>query len=879
MRGAAAARPTIRTTVDIAYAPDKFVIPTVTSAGIPRPRLHELLLRCRPGEVVIVAGPPGAGKTTLIAQTAARLALPDRTAWIGLDDHDGDPAVLWATLTHGLGPTPGGRVSVDTRPPGADDIDRDAVHIAARIATSDREGLLVLDGGEHLTDASAAVLARLLRAGPPGLRVVLATRHGVPPELNRLRLLGRLMEIDAELLAFTPVEAAQLWNTAGRILPPTEATALVGQTGGLAAAIAATALTRTAEEAQDVLDDFLRGELLDRCPADLTTFLLRCAVPDEIGPDLARAVTGRRDAGRRLDRVRRSLHLLIRSGGLAGPLRFRAPFGDFLRRQAALLLGADLADVHAAAARWFAGHDRPAEALRHAAEASQPDLTAAVAVGPGAAQVLGPARDVLLSLPRRLPAAQALRHPETAAALALAAAGRGDARLASAYADLAHTALAGAPGEPAPALERRLPVTAATRLAGVLTIRRTVDAPALEAAANDLLSLVDDALPGLVPAADGLRAIAHESLGTAQLWSADLPAAQRTLEAAAAGAARSGLDAVSTAALGGLALVHALRGELGQAAQLSYARVGTARDGESPAAALALPGVLARALVHWLRGVPAEALATLDGPATAGRPEADVVRARILLSTGDTAAAHAALRSAYAHGTPAPLFDRWLRVTAAALHLAEQRPDRALAAVAELPDDGPLSCHGRILAARAHLATANLGKAARVLETVHRESASAGPWAQVAAWLTESRIADRLGHDGAVRIALGTALVVADVDGLVAPFAEAGAEAGELLGRNEDLLRGHPLLAARLRPTPPGGESPAVDAERLVEDLTDRELSILRYLPSLLTMTDVAGELSVSHNTVKTHVRSIYRKLAVGTRRDAVARARRLGLL
>ncbi|NUT33449.1 MAG: AAA family ATPase, partial [Hamadaea sp.] len=233
----AAARPAIKTTVDLAFADEKFAPPIVSATAIPRTRLRDLLLRAGPGELVVLTGPPGAGKTTLIAQTAVRIAQPDRTTWIGLDAHDGDPAVFWATLTHGLGPASAGRVRVDARPPRADDIDRAAPQIARRIATAEQTGLLVLDGGEHLADASAAVLARLLRAAPPGLRIVLATRHAVPAELNRLRLLGRVLDVDADLLAFTAAEAAEMWNTAGRALPPTEATALIGRTGGLAVAV------------------------------------------------------------------------------------------------------------------------------------------------------------------------------------------------------------------------------------------------------------------------------------------------------------------------------------------------------------------------------------------------------------------------------------------------------------------------------------------------------------------------------------------------------------------------------------------------------------------------------------------------------------------
>ncbi len=66
---------------------------------------------------------------------------------------------------------------------------------------------------------------------------------------------------------------------------------------------------------------------------------------------------------------------------------------------------------------------------------------------------------------------------------------------------------------------------------------------------------------------------------------------------------------------------------------------------------------------------------------------------------------------------------------------------------------------------------------------------------------------------------------------------------------------------------------------RLVEDLTDRERAVLHYLPSRLSQRDIASELYVSLNTIKTHCRAIYRKLGVGDRKAAVQAARDLGLL
>jgi LuxR family maltose regulon positive regulatory protein len=100
-----------------------------------------------------------------------------------------------------------------------------------------------------------------------------------------------------------------------------------------------------------------------------------------------------------------------------------------------------------------------------------------------------------------------------------------------------------------------------------------------------------------------------------------------------------------------------------------------------------------------------------------------------------------------------------------------------------------------------------------------------------------------------------------------------------LLSGHRDLLAAHAGFGQRLgdllpQPAAEPHEDPAV-----LEPITEREAVVLRYLPTLLTTKDIAGELSVSPNTIKSHLRSLYRKLAVGTRRQAVQHARKLGLL
>jgi LuxR family maltose regulon positive regulatory protein len=139
------------------------------------------------------------------------------------------------------------------------------------------------------------------------------------------------------------------------------------------------------------------------------------------------------------------------------------------------------------------------------------------------------------------------------------------------------------------------------------------------------------------------------------------------------------------------------------------------------------------------------------------------------------------------------------------------------------------------------------------------------------------RVAGELSVIDAEAGALAEALSAAAADLLVQPFLDMGAPLAVLLDRHRDLLAAYGRFGRRLDSAILS--APARHADPLAEPITEREGVILRYLPTLLTMQDIARELSVSPNTVKSHLRSLYRKLAVGSRRDAVRRARRLGLL
>jgi DNA-binding CsgD family transcriptional regulator len=183
--------------------------------------------------------------------------------------------------------------------------------------------------------------------------------------------------------------------------------------------------------------------------------------------------------------------------------------------------------------------------------------------------------------------------------------------------------------------------------------------------------------------------------------------------------------------------------------------------------------------------------------------------------------------------------------------------------------------------AQLSLATGRPDAAIEAVRDVRRRPACAGrPAARVEAWLLDAIARDEIrDEEGALR-ALERALDLAEPRGLVRPVVRHGAPVRSLLRRT----------SATAPPTVP---SPGTSCTRstttrraaasrpapLLEPLSERELAVLRFLPTMMSNTEIAAEMFVSVNTVKTHLKHIYRKLDVTDRRDAVRRGRELRLL
>jgi LuxR family maltose regulon positive regulatory protein len=187
-----------------------------------------------------------------------------------------------------------------------------------------------------------------------------------------------------------------------------------------------------------------------------------------------------------------------------------------------------------------------------------------------------------------------------------------------------------------------------------------------------------------------------------------------------------------------------------------------------------------------------------------------------------------------------------MRVVRATLELARDRPEAAAAALAPVVED-----------ASALANDVRLGIQALLLEAIAR---------------------DALRDAGGATRALERSLEFAEADGFVLPFLIFPAP--ELLERQTRLRTTHASLVAEILNLLSGRMPPARTSasEPLADALSDSELRVLRYLPTNLQAPEIAAELFVSVNTVRTHMRHIYAKLGVHRRAEAVERARELGL-
>jgi LuxR family maltose regulon positive regulatory protein len=881
---------------------DDPVAPAARGGVVSRRVLFERLGRA--GRITEVSAPAGGGKTFLLRCWIDEAGLAERAAWVPVQGGQRDPQRFWISVLDALRATvPGsGLVRPVTAAP---DLDGWAVveRLLADLGSLEDRIWLVIDDLHELGSAEALrQLELLLMRAPPSLRFLLVTRHDVRLGLHRLRLEGELTEIRAASLLFTLEEARALFEAAGVQLSDSALALLLERTEGWAAGLRLAALSlarhpdpeRFAAEfsgSERTVAEYLMAEVLERQSEEVRLLLLRTSVLERVNGQLADLLTGGRGGERILLDLEEANAFVVSLDPGRSWFRYHQLFADLLQLELRRTGPGELAALHRAAAGWYAGHGYPVDAVRHAQAAQDWDLAARVLsdhwVDLGLNGQGATAHDLLTSFPADVVTADA----ELTAMMAAGELTRGS--LGEAERQLA---LAAQRSGSVPADRRGRSQVMLTVLRLHLA-RQRGDLSAVAQEADRLLAAVE--VPGAAQARLGedLSALALISLGIAEVWAFRFKDANRHLEQGVALARGIGRPYLQLTGLAHRAELAAFRSYT-RAAQLSRQAIELARRhgwGEEPITGAAY-AVLGGALVsqgqleeaeRWLghaertlraevepavgmnlhyargglelaRGHHAEALAafgvagqlagTLVTPHVLARPmRAHMLQA--LAGLGETGRVEAALAELDSRERDTAE----MRVTLAVLRLVQHHPQAATAALAPVLDGSVPKVH---------------------------------PVWVVAALMLEAIACDALGDPEAAGGALERALDAAEPDRVLYPF---------LIHPAPGLLERHSrrrtrqralisqildLLGGNKRASPPGNEEGGWGGGRgLQAPLTGSETRVLRYLPTNLPAPEIAGQLSLSVNTVRTHLRHLYEKLGAHGRTEAVERARALGLL
>jgi LuxR family transcriptional regulator, maltose regulon positive regulatory protein len=869
---------------------------------VSRPELWERLGAS--ARVTVVSAPPGSGKTVLLRSWISEAGLAGSAAWVPVRRDERDLQRWWLSVLDALRQTVPGSALVRALT-AAPDLDGWAIveRLLKDLAPLDDRLWLVIDDLHELgSDEARRQLELLVMRAPEELRFVLAARHDMRLGLHRLRLEGELTEIREADLRFTVAEARQLFDAAGVKLPDPAVTMLHERTEGWAAGLRLAALSLTGHPDPErfaaefsgnerTVAEYLLAEVLERQGEQVRRLLLRTSILERVNGELADLLTGDAGGERVLQDLEEANAFVVSLDAERSWFRYHHLFADLLQLQLRRTEPEEVTALHELAAGWLAGHEFGAEAVRHAQAARDWRRAARLLADHWPDLYLGGQIATVHALMAGFPAGAPAADAELAAVAAGDELERGSLEAAEQYLDLAERKSASVPeARRAQALMLRGVVRLHLdgrigNLSAVLEEAGRLLAAQAPEAAREMAryALAPVARAGL---GEELRALALISLGNAETWTGRPDQAEWHLEQAVALARRIGRPYLEL-----MALVFRAQVELPRcaprAAELSRQTIELAeRHGWTDDTYVGLVYNALGAALAW-QGRPDEAETWVQRAERLIRAETEPMsamgvqftRGLLELGRGRVTDALAAFRAAERLVGPHPLarpVQSWLVRLLVRLGDTEQA-ERVLADLGESdPDPGQTRVTAAVLWLARHDPLAALAALAPVLDG----SAPVGwRFLLTEAFLLEAIARDTLGDPAAAEAALERALDLAESDGALVWFLLHPAP--DLVERHAGQRTAHAALIAEIldllagnRPAPrPAGPRPPL------EPLSKSEIRVLRYLPTHLTAPEIAGELSVSTTTVKTHLRNLYAKLGAHSRAEAVASARAVGLL
>jgi LuxR family maltose regulon positive regulatory protein len=877
----------------------RLAVPPLPPRHVRRPRLIAALDAAAASPLTLVSAGAGAGKTVLLTEWAHHTT--DRVAWLTLSVQDVAPTRFWrlvaAALRHARAPS--GIASQIAGFPA------DALSFGSESVADELEGVpprvtFVIDGAHLIRDPGVlAALDRLVRGGRPRLRLVLLARSDPLLPLHRYRLVGLIREFRGADLALTPDEGAALLTAHHVALLPHEFDRLLARTEGWAAGVRLSAMRMESracpgELVSDLgldrgsIGEYLREEVLADQPETVQRILVQTSFLDEVTGPLASAVTGIDRCAQILDELARTNSFVVAIDSAHTRFRYHPLLRDLLRHLLAREAEPGVPALCRRASAWFEVNDDLGKAAYWAQrEVDGGHLVRLLTHG---ALVDAFAHRQDLNAPELSDLASLVR-PETES-------GRGGKRETTEQAVLARVVCAvvsdGQQAMRALAQDKSIDESSSDLLVlatwdvAELILGQKAGQPArVIAAARRLLGRDLQTSRHLSPA---LRPAVMLAAALASFWDGRHQECAGLLECALGEAEGIRAGALRAEILGALTLMESYWARSKRAEELASHAAGelSAEGLEGP---LTLP--LAAALRCWMRAdlagldraIQQASFKDVVGSDPGFEAALVIMKTSLLIASDEPVEAHALLQKPLRY-VPPPLQRTVLDAQRAVIEQMLGRPRAALQVLEPYPTGyelavSPDTGFGYLVAtarARAHLALGHPREAARSVRALLSSTNSHIGRYQIVDGLTcAALIAHSEDDQGQAAEMLIRALQVAGGDIRLPLVGMTDALSG--------LLKCHPSIAAQWPVALVNGDSAIQDrdlprrhANPLVA-LTDRERAVLRFLATGMSTAEIAGELCVSVNTVKTHLAAIYRKLPARKRREAVHRARALELL
>jgi LuxR family transcriptional regulator, maltose regulon positive regulatory protein len=872
-------------------------------AGPAAPRLIQrgdllaALDRAAHATVTLISAPAGSGKTSLLRAWADGPGQPHRLAVVQVQRDQQDSQQFWIAVLRAIRQAHGtsGEGEQLAATPGFNQgtiVDRVRSELAEHL---DRTYLVIDDLHELTSPEALTQLTRLLERLPPHVHAILATRRSLPLRLHKLRLAGDLAEIRTADLRFTQRETREFLEASGIALSEAGVAKLHQRTEGWAAGLrlAAIALAGSPDPERFVAEfsgsnrtvaEYLLAEMLECQPEEVQQLLLRTSLLDRVNGELADLLTGHPGSEGILLDLEEANAFVVSLDPARTWFRYHHLFADMLRLELRRRLPEQLPALHRLAAEWLSEHGEIIDAIRHTQAAGDWSDAARLLADHSFGLTLDGQAQTIQTLLRAFPPGAVTEDPDIPLARATSELARGRLDEAAAHLTVAEASITST----TPDRKHRLDVaTAALRLS--LARKRGHLAGVVEQV-KFLASPITGQSDADIALDSDLRAVALLNLGTVEAWSLGNEDSQRHLQEGADLARRIGRPYLEVACLAELAFASKIEpfGVTRRRCQEAIALAEQHGWGTEPVIAPALVN-LAGTLIwtgefdegdRWLRRT-ARALETDSGP---------LIRLLLHLCTGLLMSGRRRQQEALAEYSAAEHLQAQLEGSHALMRqltgfrLATQarlgQVSEAQAALAAL--DADLARCGEIGNARAAICLAEGNPAAAlaaVRDVLDGVAPAIGYVTVVEAHLLAALAHRELGDQRAATAATESALALSEADRLVLPFAMTGSR--ELLEAMPRQGTAHATLLTGILDVLGGSSMPPRNesAPTQIEELSPSELRVLRYLPTNLSRLEIAGQLSVSVNTVNTHIRNIYAKLQAQDRSSAVQRAREMRLL